>query len=111
MSSLPHQLRVCLCILLTAFAATALAADKHAGKTPANAPAWAPAQPEAIQRWQDDALRHVHPLGTGEPQGDRDRLVARRANSRSPNTTISTSSSTRRSSTPTSGSRSPRRRA
>jgi len=52
MLTLPHRLRVCLFIFLTLFAATALAADKHASK-PGKTPAWTPAKPEALQRWQE----------------------------------------------------------
>ena len=51
--SLPHQLRVCIGIVLTGLAATALAADEPASKTSGKSPAWEPAQPEAIQRWRD----------------------------------------------------------
>ena len=36
------------------------------------------ASSETVAKWRQHAVRHVHPLGTGEPQGDRDQLVARR---------------------------------
>ena len=64
------------------------------------------------------AVRHVHPLGAGQPDGDRrsvgrgpTRIPSARTTARrpSPSTTTSTSGSTRRSSTPGSGSPSPRR--
>jgi alpha-L-fucosidase len=44
MSSIPYTARFLLVIVMTSLGATALAADK---------PAWEPAKPEAIKRWQD----------------------------------------------------------
>ena len=93
---------------LTMLIAIALPLVATAGEPSSDSSERTPANAERLEWWRAARFRHVHPLGSGEHQGNRDWLVARSAGAGSRNTTASTSSSIRRSSTPAMG-RSPSR--